>query len=109
MVNLCVLHFTRPYVDILTLSTFLLNRGARGVSVQPLHLRDTQLPHAPGGARGTPHQTDPHAAGARRPGAESPSHHRARGARGHVKPSPANNHITVRPYRVFSVLRCRGR
>lgn len=56
-----------------------MNRGTRGVGVQSLHLRTSQLPDASGGPRGTPDQATPHTAGERRPGAESAAHHRTQG------------------------------
>lgn len=57
----------------------LMNRGTRGVSVQPLHLRTTQLPDASRGPWRTPDQATPHTARERRPGAESAAHHRTQG------------------------------
>lgn len=47
---LLMVHFCLPVVD----------RGTRGVCVQHLHLRDPQLPHAPGGAGRAAYPSNPH-------------------------------------------------
>lgn len=76
------------YVIICANYIFLVNRGTRGVGVQSLHLRNTQLQDASGGPWRTPHQATPHTAGERRPGSESAAHHWTRGTHLGI-----NNHL----------------